>query len=581
MEKKWIEHYDSGVPHTLQPYPERTLIDVVSDAAQQRPDHPSLYFQGTCLSCGEVEELSNALAAALVAMGVQKGDRVALFMPNCPQWVIGQLGAWKAGATVVPMSFLMAEPEVRRTLIDCEARVALVLTPFYAKVKAAQPGTPLRHVIATNIKEYLPAHLRLLFTAFREKKEGHRISLQAGDRWLGDLLTQHAGAARPEVAVGPEDTAIFLYSGGTTGIPKAAVGTHRALLMTAMQMHSWFAVMIDDWDDVGIGNMPFFHAYGALGLAAAQVGHNPVALIPDPRDLDHQLDTIRKLRAAVLPGVPTLFIAFLKHPKVKSGKADLSSLKLCFSGAAPLMRETKVRFEELTGARIVECYSLTEAMVAAIGTPVLGSYKPGSVGVPFPDVEVRITDADDGNGTLPAGEVGEVLIQAPNLMKGYWKRPEESVDIIRDGWLYTGDLGYQDEDGYLFIVDRKKDLIKPGGKQVWPREVEEAIATHPAVAEVGVAGVPHARLGEAVKGWVVLRKGEKATVDELRAYCKQHLAAYKVPKQIEFCTSLPKSAVGKVLRRELRQAEAPRQIAPVESRPRLEQMGRLEPVAAG
>ena len=244
MEKKWLKHYDRGVPHTLQPYPERTLVDVVDDAAQQWPDHTALYFQGARLSCGEVEELSNALAAPLVALGVQKGDRVALVLPNCPQWVIGQLAAWKAGAVVVPMSFLLAEPEVRRTLLDCEARVALVLTPFYAKVKAAQPGTPLRHIIATNIKEYLPLHLRLLFTAFREKKEGHRIRLQAGDRWLADLLKQHAGAARPRVPVGPDDTALFIYSGGTTGIPKAAVGTHRALLMTAMQFRAWFALSL-------------------------------------------------------------------------------------------------------------------------------------------------------------------------------------------------------------------------------------------------------------------------------------------------------------------------------------------------
>jgi long-chain acyl-CoA synthetase len=576
MEKKWLKHYDSGVPHTLQPYPERTLVDVVSDAAQQRSDHTALFFQGARLSCGEVEQLSNALAAALVALGVQKGDRVALILPNCPQWVIGQLGAWKAGAVVVPMSFLLAEPEVRRTLVDCEARVALVLTPFYAKVKAAQPGTPLRHVIATNIKEYLPAHLRLLFSALREKKEGHRVALQDGDPWLGDLLKQHAGAARPGVAVGPDDTALFMYSGGTTGTPKAAVGTHRALLMTAMQIRAWFAAIIEEWDDVVIGNMPLFHVYGTVCLAAAQVNHSPVALIPDPRDLDNLLGTIRKVRAAMLPVVPTLFIGLIKHPKVKSGKADLSSLKLCFSGAAPLMMETKIRFEELTGARIIECYSLTEAMAALVGTPVLGSYKPGSVGVPFPDVEVRITDADDGLGTLPAGEVGEILIRAPNLMQSYWKRPEESVDIIRDGWLYTGDLGYQDEDGYLFVVDRKKDLIKPGGKQVWPREVEEVMATHPAVAEVGVAGVPHARLGEAVKAWVVLRAGQEATVDELRAYCKQSLAGYKVPKQIEFCASLPKSGIGKVLRRELRRAEGSRQAAPVESRLVVEEAGRLE-----
>jgi long-chain acyl-CoA synthetase len=577
MEERWLKHYDRGVPHTLQPYPERTLVDVVGDAAQQRPDHTALFFQGARLSCGEVERLSNALAAALVALGVQKGDRVALVLPNCPQWVIGQLAAWKAGAVVVPMSFLLAEPEMRRTLLDCEARVALVLTPFYAKVKAAQPGTPLRTVIATNIKEYLPLPLRFLFTAFREKKEGHRISLQARDRWLGDLLKQHASAARPGVALDPDDTALFIYSGGTSGIPKAAVGTHRALLMTAMQFRAWFAVLVDDWEDVVIGNMPMFHAYGALCLAAAQVGHNPVALIPDPRDLDHQLDTIRKLRAAILPGVPTLFIGLLKHPKITSGQADFSSLKLCFSGAAPLMRETKDRFEELTGARIIECYSLTEAMVAAVGTPVLGMYKPGSVGIPFPDVEVRITDADHGLGTLPAGEVGEILMRAPNLMQGYWKRPEESADIIRDGWLYTGDLGYQDEDGYLFIVDRKKDLIKPGGKQVWPREVEEAIATHPAVAEVGVAGVHHDRLGETVKAWVVLRAGQEVTAGELRAYCKQRLAGYKVPKQIEFCASLPKSGVGKVLRRELRRSGDERQAAPVESPTEVEEAGRLEP----
>ncbi len=555
MEKNWIKNYDSGVPHTLKPYPERTLVEVVSEAARQRPSHPALFFKGARLSYGQVDQLSNAFAAALVALGVQKGDRVALMLPNCPQWVIGQLGAWKAGAIVVPVSPLLAEPEVRRTLSDCGAQVALVLTPFYAKIKAAQSNTALRCVIATNIKEYLPGHLLILFTALKEKKEGHRISLQAGDRWLGDLLKQHAGAARPNVLVGPDDTAMFIFSGGTTGTPKAATSTHQALLATAMQLHAWFGVLVEDWDDVLIGNMPLFHAYGIVSLAGAQVGHNPIALIPDPRDLDELLVTIHKTRAALLPGVPTLFIALAKHPKVQSGKADLSSLKLCVSGAAPLMKETKSRFEELTGGRIVECYSLTEAMVAAVMTPVLGIYKPGSVGVPLPDVEVRITDAETGLGTLAAGQVGEILIHAPNLMQGYWQQPEETANVIRDGWLFTGDLGYLDVDGYLFIVDRKKDLIKPGGKQVWPREVEEVIATHPAVVEVGVAGVTDQQLGEVVKAWVVLKAGQEVTVGELRAYCKQSLAAYKVPKQIEFRDSLPKSPVGKVLRRELVRSE--------------------------
>jgi len=556
MEKIWLKHYDSSVPHSLQPYPERTLVDVLREAARQRPGHPALFFKGACLSYAQVETLSNALAAALLELGVQKGDRVALIMPNCPQWVIGELAAWKAGCVIVPVSPLLAEPEVRRTLNDCGAQVAMVLTPFYKKIKAAQDNTPLRHVIATNIKEFLPAHLRMLFSALKEKKEGHRISLQEGDCWLGDLLKQHAGAAQPSVSVSPDDTALFIYTGGTTGTPKAAISTHRTLLATAMQLHTWFGVVIKDWDDVVVGNMPLFHAYGVFCLAGAQAGNNPVALIPDPRDLNDLLGTIKKKRAALLPGVPTLFIALSNHPKVKSGKADLSTLKLCASAAAPLMKETKIRFEKLTGGRIVECYSLTEAMVAAVITPVLGMYKPGSVGIPLPDVEVRITDAETGAGTLAAGQVGEILMRAPNLMQAYWQRPDETANMFRDGWLYTGDLGYMDEDGYLYIVDRKKDMLKPGGKQVWPREVEEVIATHPAVVEVGVAGVPDERLGEAVKAWVVLKAGQELTVDELRAYCKQSLASYKVPKQVAFLDSLPKSNVGKVLRRELAHLDA-------------------------
>jgi long-chain acyl-CoA synthetase len=551
MKKIWLKHYDNGVAHTLKPYPESTLLVVMKEAANQQPEHPALFFKGASLSYAQLEDLTNALAAALLAMGVHKGDRVALMLPNCPQWVIGEYATWKAGAVVVPMSPLLAEPEVKRTLNDCGAKVALVLTPFYAKIKAAQENTHLRCVIATNIKEYLPAPLRLLFSVLKEKKEGHRISLQEGDCWLEKLLEQNAHAALPNVTISPDDTALFIYTGGTTGTPKAALGTHRTLLATSLQLHAWFGVVIKDWDDVLIGNMPLFHAYGVFCLAAAQVGHNPVALVADPRDLNDLLGIIRKHQAALLPGVPTLFTALANHPKVKSGKANLSSLKLCVSGAAPLMQETKYRFEQLTGGRIVECYSLTEAMVAAVITPVLGMYKPGSVGVPLPDIEIRVTDAETGIGTLPAGQVGEVLMRAQNLMQAYWQCPAETANIIRDGWLYTGDLGYMDEDGYLFIVDRKKDLLKPGGKQVWPREVEEVIATHPAVVEVGVAGVPDERLGEAVKAWVVLRSGQELTVEELRNYCKQSLAAYKVPKQVVFIKSLPKSAVGKVLRREL------------------------------
>jgi long-chain acyl-CoA synthetase len=555
--RPWLEHYDEGVPHTLQPYPERTLLDVVSDTARQRPDHPALLFQGTRLSYGEVEQLSDAFAAALVAQGVKKGDRVALLLPNCPQIIIGQLGAWKAGAIVVPVNPLYTERELEHALVDCGVETALVLTSFYDKVKSLQPRTGLRRVIAANIKEYLPSLLRLLFTLLKEKKEGHRITLQPGDLWLADLLRRYATSPRPDVAVGPQDPALLMLSGGTTGLPKAAMGTHHATLMTGMQIHAWFGSLVVDWEDVILMNMPLFHIYGNLGvLGTAVVGHNPLVMVPNPRDMDDMVATIRKTRPAFLPGVPTLFIALLNHPDVQGGKVNLKSIRLCVSGAAPLMAETKSRFEALTGGRLVEGYALSESMMAAVISPVQGTYKPGAVGLPLPDVEIRIVDADTGQEALPQGEVGEILMRAPQQMLGYWQRPTETANMIRDGWLYTGDLGYLDEDGYLFIVDRKKDVIKPSGFQVWPREVEEVIASHPAVAEVGVAGVPDEYQGEAVKAWVVLREGQQITVDDLRAYCRENMAAYKVPRQVEFRDSLPKTMVGKVLRRALVQEAA-------------------------
>ncbi len=516
------------------------------------------------MSYGELERLSDAFAAALVAQGIEKGDRVALLLPNCPQFVIGQLGAWKAGAVVAPISPLYAGPEIESRLVDCGAKAVLVLTPFYERIKAVQRHTSVRCVIATNIKEYFPPHLRIAFSLLREKKEGHRVRLRQGDIWLGELLRQYAGCSRPGVPVSPQDPALFIYTGGTTGAPKGAVGTHQALLVMALQIRAWGSPVNQDWDDVLIGNMPVFHLSGTMTLAYAMVGRNPIALVPNPKDLDDLVATIQKVRPSFLSGVPALYIALMSHPKVRAGKVDLGSMKFCISGAAPLMVETKTRFEALTGGRMVECYGLTELMSAPICTPLHGTYKPGSVGVPMPDVELRITDADTGLEVLPQGQIGEIVVRAPQLMQGYWQRPGATADAIREGpvpgsgerWLYTGDLGYLDEDGYLFVVDRKKDLLKPGGKQVWPREVEEAIASHPAVAEVGVWKVPDDLLGEAVKAWVVLRAGQQATATELQDHCKAHLAGYKVPKHIAFRDSLPKTAIGKLNRRGLVQQEA-------------------------
>ncbi len=553
METKfWLKNYDEGVPHSLAPYPEITLLDIVREAAGGRPDYPALFFKGSPVSISQLDRSSNALGAALFAMGIKKGDRIGLVMPNCPQFVIAQLGAWKAGAVVVPLNPLYTGGELTKLLNDCSVETVVVLTPFYEGLKEIQSETGVRRVIATNIKEYLSPSERILFTTFMENKEGHRISLRSGDYWLKDLIRKYSKAPRPELEVKAHDPALFMYTGGTSGTPKAAMGTHQMLLMTGRQLKAWFGDLFMDWEDIAMGNMPLFHAYGNVAiLSACLVGHHPLALTPNPRDLDDLLDTIQKVRPALLSGVPTLFIALLHHPRVKKGEIDFRSIKLCFSGAAPLLADTKTRFEALTGGKIVEGYSLTKSMVAAVASPVYGEYKPGSVGLPLPDVEILITDPEKEHEVLPINQVGEILMRAPQLMLGYWGRPEETASMIREGWLYTGDLGYIDEDGYLFVVDRIKDLIKPGGYQVWPREVEEVIASHPAVAEVGVAGVSDDLRGEIVKAWVVLRDGQEISSADIRAYCKQHLASYKVPKQVEFRKELPKSLIGKVLRREL------------------------------
>lgn len=550
--KSWQNHYDTGVPQTLQPYPNQTLLDVVGETAGQRPDHPALLFKGGRLTYRQLERLSDSFASSLVNLGVKKGDRIALVLANCPQFIISQMGVWKAGCIVVPINPVYSERELEHTLNECGAEIAVVMTSSYNRVKKIQPSTGLRYLITTNIKDYLPMKLRVLFTFFKEKKGGHKIELNQGDIWLKDLLHQNIKQNGPEISIKPEDPALIIFTGGTTGTPKGALGTHASLLMTSMQLHTWFGVLLQDWDDVIMLAMPLFHMYGNLGiLGTGLVGHNPLVMVPDPRDIDDILHTIDNVKPAFIPAVPTLLNTLLNHSKVKSGIVDFKSIKLCISAAAPLMSETKKKFEELTHGRVVEAYGLTESMLAAVITPLQGTYKKGAVGIPLPDVDIRIVDANTGEGNLPAGEVGEILVSAPQLMQGYWQRPAETVETIRDGWLYTGDLGYLDEDGYLFIVDRKKDVIKPSGFQVWPREVEEVIAAHPAVFEVGVAGIPDDRQGEAVKAWIVLRKGHNILGEEIRNYCRENLTAYKVPKYVEICDNLPKSMVGKVLRREL------------------------------
>jgi long-chain acyl-CoA synthetase len=555
--KPWLKQYDKGVPHTLAPYPQRTLMDYVADTVRERPDHPALFFKGLCLTYGQLDRLSNAFASALVDLKVKKGDRLALLLPNCPQFIIAELGAWKAGAIVVPFNPIYTEHELSALLANSGAETIVVLTPLYQRVKSVQAQTAIKRAIATNIKEYFPPVLRSLFTLAREKKEGHQIRLEANDLWLADLLRANDHVQRPDVTVSPEDPAVILMSGGTTGTPKGVVGLHRSFVAAGLQLSAWLKPMLVDWQDIIMLPLPLFHVFGNVGAqSVAFIGHNPLSLIPDPRDLNDILQTIRQLRPAFFSGVPTLFIGLLNHRAVKAGRVDLRSIKICFSGAAPLMAETKERFEALTGGRIIEGYSLTEAMMACAINPVLGKNKIGSIGMPLPDVELCIVDAETGEKPLTVREVGEIIMRAPQVTPGYWQNASESAQTLRshgpgDPWLYTGDLGYVDDEGYFFLVDRKKDLIKVSGFQVWPREIEEVLASHPAVAEVAVAGVPDARKGEVPQAWVVLRSGVRVTADDLRNYCRERLAPYKVPARFEFCDDLPKTMIGKVLRRML------------------------------
>lgn len=548
----WIKHYDEGVPSSLQPYPLHTIVDIVRKRSRKIPQCPALFFKGASMTWGELDRLSDAFALALQAAGLKKGERVALLVPNSPQMIISELAIWKTGAVAVPMNPLYTEHELVYALNECGAKIAIVLTPFYEKVRSAIPSTGLRKVVTSNIKEYLSPLKKILFTLFKEKKGGHAVTLHEDDSLFGDMIKAHLGLQGPEVTTLPTDPALFLFTGGTTGMPKCAVCSHHALIISGMQIARWFSVVLDRGNDIVMINMPLFHVYAQVGiLGAALVDEYPFVLIPNPRDLDDLVATIKKYRPSVLPGVPTLFTALADHPSVTKDRKALSSLKLCVSGAAPLLLETKKRFEELTGGRIIDAYALTESMIGAVLTPVLGIYKEGSVGIPAPDVKIKIVDQDEGKHELPCKEVGEVIMRAPQLMSEYWQRPDETMETIRDGWLYTGDLGYLDEDGYLFIIDRKKDLIKPGGFQVWPRDVEEVIAAHPDVREVGVAGVPDSYQGEAVKAWVVLREGARLDAEDLREFCRKELAAYKIPKFFSFTQNLPKSLVGKVLRREL------------------------------
>ncbi len=556
-DRPWVEHYDKGVPAAIE-YPQAPLYHFLDDSARKYPDRACTIFKGAVVTYKEMNDITDHLAAALVDMGVKKGDRVGIFMPNSPQFVMAYYAILKAGGVVVATNPLYTAPEIEHQASDAGIEVMFVMTNFYKTIKAAQPKTRIKKLIVTNLKEALPPLLRLLFTLAKEKKGGFRIEggLAEGEVWMQDLIAKYASASRPALEIGPDDTALFQYSGGTTGVSKGAVAMHRNVVANTLQIKSWMTGL-EPGKEVVLMAIPLFHVYGMVaGMNFAMSNGGSMVMVPNARDLKDVLDNISKYKATIFPGVPALYNGINNHPDVKAGKYNLSSIKACISGSAPLLRETKEQFEQLTGGKVFEGYGLSEAPTATHCNPLNGVNKTGSIGMPLPDVDVKIVSLDDGETILGQGEVGEIIIHGPQVMKGYHNMPTETANTLRtmkDGktWLFTGDIAQMDEDGYFYIVDRKKELIKPGGFQVWPREVEEALAANPKVLEVGVAGIPDPYRGETVKAWIVLKPGESADEAELKAWCKDRLAPYKVPTHYEFRSELPKTTVGKILRREL------------------------------
>jgi long-chain acyl-CoA synthetase len=514
------------------------------------------------VSYGLLNDLTDALAVALVDLGLQKGDRVALILPNCAQFVLSFYATLKAGGVVVAVNPTFPPAKMTEQVLDSGATVAITLTLFYEKVKEIQAQTRIEHVIATGIKEYLPSSARFLFTLAKEKKEGHRIARRPEDHWLQDLLIRCAGR-RPAVAVHSDDLAIFQYTGGTTGIPKAAMSTHRALVANTLQCRTWLARK--DVKESFLAAIPLFHVFGMVAVMSFAVSLGAaMIMVPNPRDISDVVQKIDRYRPTLFMGVPALYNAINHHPGIIAGKYDLSSIFACVSGSAPLPPATKRRFEELSGGRLLEGFGMSEAPTASHVNPLRGENRTGSIGLPLPDMEMRIVDLDEGVSDVPVGEVGELLMHGPPLMRGYHGMPTETANALRpdaDGklWLYTGDIARMDEDGYFYIVDRKKDMALIGGFNVYPRLVEDVLMEHPAVQEVGVAAIPHPnseKVGEeALKAWIVVKGGHSLTEKELIDFASEKLARYEIPTRFAFVDELPRTTVGKILRRELARME--------------------------
>lgn len=547
----WQRRYESGVPRTVS-YEDKTLLSFLDETAARFPEKTALIFEGYRVRYSRLQAMVNQAAGALADLGIRKGDRVAILLPNVIPCVVACYAVLKLGGIVVMNNPLYTDHELSYQFNDSGACAVITLDLLAGRMMGLREKTSIEHIVYTSLGDYLPPLKGMLFPLVsRFKKLSARVRpAEKVYRWK--QLLAGSQVRPPHVDLTSDDPALYQYTGGTTGITKGVVLSHGNLSRQIQQIAAWFPTF-QKGKGVMLGALPFFHVFGlttSMNLAVYFGWGNVLVPKPHPTAL---IRAVRTFRTTFVPLVPTMYIAMLNHPDFE--KADLSSIEGCFSGSAPLPLEVIREFEGKTGSIIVEGYGLTEASpVTHINPYASGGRKVGSIGMPIPDTQCRIVDANEGTKDVPVGEAGELIIKGPQVMSEYWNRPDETATALTpDGWLYTGDIATMDEDGFFFIVDRKKDMVLSGGYNVYPRDIEEVLFEHPDIQEAAAVGIPDPKYGEAVKAFVVLKSGATRTQKEIIDYCRQRLAKYKVPVAIEFRDALPKSNIGKVLKKELRE----------------------------
>ena len=550
QKKPWLASYQEGVPEKID-YEEICLPHILERTVEQFPDHSALIFQGYKVSYTQLKEMVDRFATALSKMGIQKGDAVAIILPNVIPCVVAYYAILRLGGIAVMNNPLYTDHELKHQLNDSGAKVLVTLDLLAPRMTALRSETGVREIIYCCIGDYLPFPKSLLFPLVAKKKGLAATVPPAENLFQFKTLLAQSENNPPEVTLDFDDVAQYQYTGGTTGVSKGAVLTHRNLSSNVQQASAWFPDL-GSGEEIMLGALPFFHVFGltaSMNYAISKGWTN--VLVPKPQP-DPLMEAITKFKPTFVPLVPTMYIGLLAHPKI--GSVDLTFMKGSFSGSAPLPLEVIREFEDKTGAVIVEAYGLTETSPGASINPFEeGKGKVGSIGTPISDTEFKIVDLADGETIMPLGESGELLIRGPQVMRGYHNKPDETSKAIdADGWFHTGDIATMDEEGYFYIVDRKKDMILSGGYNVYPRDIEEVFFEHPKVMEAAAIGIPHPKRGEAVKVFVVAQPDTSVTAEELMAYCDGRLAKYKWPVEIEFLEELPKSNVGKVLKKDLR-----------------------------